>query len=331
MSLKLTVAAIKSIAHKHNWTYVAEPVYGYVGYIQFPNGKKTFFRSHSLETNQTAPMRIARDKDYTKFFLRNEKLSTPRSKVFYRESYNMRLPVKSTIDDGYAFAKSVGFPIILKPNSSAQGMDVYKIYSPEDFMSVAHELFTRHSILLAEEYVEGRDYRLTVYKDKVHAIYERRPLQICGNGKNTIRELLEKVSWEAQQKQGITIAPDYVGNRQVQHVVRQQGRRFADVLSNGETMKVLDNANLSTGGSSVDMTTKAHRYYHDIAIAAAKSIHLDLAGVDIITSDITIPSSYMIIEVNGNPSIENFMRTKEGYKRGYTLYETILLDKYHTS
>ena len=331
MSLKLTVATIKKIAAAHSWEVTAEPMYGYVGVIRFPNGNETYFRSNSFEVNTTAALRIAKDKDYAKLFLRRAGIRVPEGKAFYSERYNQHMPIKVTVDDGYAFVEKIGFPVILKPNSKSQGTGVYKVHSKEDFYTVATELLRHHSIILVEQVAIGRDYRVTVYKDKVFAVYERQPLTITGDGEHTIGELLDMLSETVRKNKDIPVPPDYAHHKRVWHTLTQAGYAKTDVLQKGKIVPIFDNSNLSAGGFAVDWTDQIHPTFYDLAIRAVKASHLELSGVDFITPDITKPATndnYVVVEVNGNPGIENFMRMgKTQYQRAYDLYETLLLDQ----
>jgi cyanophycin synthetase len=49
------------------------------------------------------------------------------------------------------------------------------------------------------------------------------------------------------------------------------------------------NANLSTGGSAIDVTDEVHPTVAEQAVDAARVIGLDIAGVDIICQDIRQP------------------------------------------
>ena len=64
-------------------------------------------------------------------------------------------------------------------------------------------------------------------------------------------------------------------------------------------------ANLSTGGTAIDRTTEIHYETREIARRAALVIGLDIAGIDIITPDISQPLREVgggIVEVNAGPA-----------------------------
>ena len=71
---------------------------------------------------------------------------------------------------------------------------------------------------------------------------------------------------------------------------------------------MLDNANLSTGGTSIDVTEKVHPFFKNIAIKLTKDIGLRLCGVDlIIVGDISKPAkSWYVIEINSAPGLDHY-------------------------
>ena len=91
-------------------------------------------------------------------------------------------------------------------------------------------------------------------------------------------------------------------------VLRRHGLTFSSVLPKGESLELLDNANLSTGGTSIDMTEKIHPFYKKIAIKLTKDMGLRLCGVDlIIEGDITKPAKkWYVIEINSAPGLDHY-------------------------
>jgi D-alanine-D-alanine ligase-like ATP-grasp enzyme len=88
----------------------------------------------------------------------------------------------------------------------------------------------------------------------------------------------------------------------------------------------LDSANLSSGGEAVDFSENIHPDFQKLAINITKDIGLRLAGVDILTDDITMPMvDYTLIEVNGSPGLNHYAASgKLAAKRVEGLYLKIL-------
>ena len=105
-------------------TVLLEPEFGFVGEITFKNGKRVLFRGTNLNINALGSSEIARDKGYATFFLKHYGYSVPEGQTFFSEKLNQRVRLKRTIDDGFEYARFLGFPVILKPNNLSQGLSL---------------------------------------------------------------------------------------------------------------------------------------------------------------------------------------------------------------
>ena len=86
----------------------------------------------------------------------------------------------------------------------------------------------------------------------------------------------------------------------------------------GERILLRENANLSTGGMAIDCTEEICEENIECCINAAKTLGLDICGVDICTGDISIPikeSNGIIMEINAAPGIRMHHYPSEGKKR----------------
>ena len=77
-------------------------------------------------------------------------------------------------------------------------------------------------------------------------------------------------------------------------------------------------ANLSTGGTAIDVTDTVHPDNRSMAVRAVKAVGLDVGGVDFLTTDIT--RSYKdtgaaICEVNAAPGFRMHVAPSEGTPR----------------
>ena len=98
--------------------------------------------------------------------------------------------------------------------------------------------------------------------------------------------------------------------------LKRQGLKLRSVPAKEERIYLLDNANLSTGGDAVDVTTTAHSAFKQIAIQVTKDMGLRLCGVDLmVAGDITQkPGVYWILEINSAPGLDHYAqagRTQE--------------------
>ena len=249
---------LQKIAPKIGAIIVIEPKWKIVGQIIYKSGRKRYFRYSSLDLNPLGASEIAKDKDYANFFM--ERMGypiVPESKTFYSNDWAKAIQKTGRdIDAAYIYAKKLGFPVIVKPNSGSQGVGVALVNNKREFYRATRSVFKRDRIALVQRLVIGKDYRLVVLDDRVISAYQRIPLNIVGNGISTIKRLL-------QQKQKMFIAsgrdtrinPD---DPRITEKLKHQGLNLLSIPAKGEEVYLLNNANLSTGGDSIDVTSDVH-------------------------------------------------------------------------
>ena len=309
---------LKKIAPSIGATVLAEPEWGLVGQVTLKNGKRLYFRYNSLDLNPMASAEIARDKDYANFFMSSMGYPIiPCSRTFFSKHWGNVIGVTDRgIHASYLYAKSIGFPVIVKPNSSCQGQGVTMVYNKKELYSAIKAIFVYDKIALVQKPVYGKDYRIVVLDDKIISAYERIPLGIVGDGTSSIEQLLDE-----KQKLFIASGRDTkirTADPRIMMKLRRQGLTFESVLAKGQKFYLLDNANLSTGGDSVDVTSKIHPQFKQIAVKLTADMGLRLCGVDIIVvnGDISqAPQEYYCLEVNASPGLDNYAKLGKAQKR----------------
>ncbi|GAB7208217.1 hypothetical protein OS31_47030 [Dickeya oryzae] len=158
--------------------------------------------------------------------------------------------------------------------------------------------------------------------------YERFPLAVSGDGTRTIQQLLA----DAQQALSLHGRPNSEINSDDPRIdlkLTQLGLQRETVLPFGQKIFLLDNANLSTGGTSSDITSNIHDSFAALAINATASLGLRVAGVDIICRNLcqdAAAQQWNIIEINAAPGLDNYAASGyEQRERVKDLYRRILL------
>jgi D-alanine-D-alanine ligase-like ATP-grasp enzyme len=313
---------IRKISPRIGARALIEPEYGFVGMVQFKNGKRILFRDRNFNINPQGSSEIARDKAYATFFLKYFQYSVPEGKTFFSKKMNAGVKIKRTIDDGYRYAQHIGFPVIVKPNNLSQGTLVTKVHNKTEYYSIARKIFKKVGVMIVERFYSGNDYRIVVLDNEVISAYQRIPLFVIGDGKLSIGALLAK-----KQKKFNKIDRDTVidlTDYRIRMKLKHEGYTLNSILSAGIKLFLLDNANLSTGGEAVDVTEKLHSDFRKLAVRVTKDMGLRMCGVDIITSgDINKPlTNYTIIEINSAPGLDNYASI--GRKQKEKVYELYL-------
>jgi cyanophycin synthetase len=239
---------------------------------------------------------IAGDKELTGKLLGSAGLPVPRQELV------------RTADGAVQAGRSIGFPVVVKPLDGNHGRGVVLDLRSDDEVRAGFERAreeSRRGYVIVESHVVGRDYRCLIVGGRMVAIAERVPAHVVGDGTHTVTELVEETN--ADPRRGVghekVLTKIRVDEAAVE-LVREQGLAMDDVPAEGTVVKLALTGNMSTGGISIDRTFDAHPDNVEIAEEAARMIGLDVAGIDFICPDITLPVREVggaICEVNAAP------------------------------
>jgi D-alanine-D-alanine ligase-like ATP-grasp enzyme len=300
---------LRKIAPKIGATVVMEPEWGIVGQIAFKNGRKRYFRYSSLDLNPLGASDVAKDKDYAKFFMRRMGYPVPEGEAFFSDDWCRAIGSRRGIRAAYRYARKLGFPVIVKPNSGSQGAGVALVYNKKEFWSALRAIFRKDKVALVERQVRGTDYRVVVLDGKVISAYTRTPLCVTGDGRCTILELLKE-----KQRRFVAASRDTrlkLDDPRIAQKLRRQGLSMRVVPAKGARVFLLDNANLSTGGEATDVTRRMHPAFRRIAVRLTRDMGLRLCGVDLVVqgSIAEKPEQYWVLEVNAAPGLDHYAAT----------------------
>lgn len=217
-------------------------------------------------------------------------------------------------------ARRIGYPVVVKPFNANHGRGVSIDISADDQVRQAFEQAQRHSrSVLVESFIEGLDHRLLVIDGELVAAAKRVPAHVLGDGHHSIEELVERVN--ADPRRGIgheKVLTRIEFGHQSERLLAARGYDPSTVPPEGDVVYLASTANLSTGGTAIDVTDVIHPDNRDMAVRAAGAIGLDVAGVDFLTTDIT--RSYKetggaICEINAAPGFRMHVSPSEGRPR----------------
>jgi len=251
---------------------------------------------------------IAQDKDETKRVLGNIGLPVPKGDAV-RE-----------VEDAIEIAEEIGFPVILKPLDASHGRGISSRLDDAEAVrgawDAARELSRR---VVVEQFAEGRDHRVLVVDGKVVACAERVAARVVGDGRRTVRELVEEANRDTRRGVGHSkILTRLPLDAPTTDYLAKGGRTLDSVPDVAEMVLLRPTANLSTGGTSIDRTAEMHPDNVTACEMAAAAVGLDIAGIDVMTGDISVPfreNGAVIIEVNAGPGIRMHTHPTEGTPR----------------
>ena len=193
--------------------------------------------------------------------------------------------------------------LVVKPARGEQGrgvaVDLDTIESVEKAIEIAS---TQSSDVLVESFHKGEDLRLIVIGFKLVAAAIRRPAEVVGNGRDTVRQLIER---QSRRRAAATAGESRIPlDAETERCVAKAGYRMDDVPPEGTTFPVRKAANLHTGGTIHDVTEQVHPKLAAAAIRVARSIDIPVVGVDFIVRHPAEPD-YVFIEANERPGLAN--------------------------
>jgi cyanophycin synthetase len=277
--------------------------------------KQRRIQAAEIDATSAIAESIAQDKELTKKLLHAAGVPVPLGR-----------PVTSA-EDAWAAAQEIGLPVVIKPRDGNQGKGIsVNIATKEGVMGAYNTAVSFRDDVLVERYLPGSDFRLLVVGNKLVAAARRDPPLVIGNGKNTVRELVEQVNADPRRGEGHATSltkiqlDDIAKNR-----LKEQGLDENSVPVKGTRVILRNNANLSTGGTATDVTDDVHLEVAARAIAAAQMVGLDICGVDVVCESVLHPleeQSGGVVEVNAAPGLR--MHLSPSFGKGRDVGEAVI-------
>jgi cyanophycin synthetase len=251
---------------------------------------------------------LADDKRATKKLLTSRGLPTP-------PSYAVDLE-----DEAVNALTALGGCVVIKPHKGTKGQGISVGLTNEAQVRQAFRLASRFSrIVLVESYHPGRDYRIMVVNGNIVAVSERSPLQVIGDGVLSIRELIMELNEDPRRGDGDEKPmTKIVIDGHVEEFLSRSNLTLRTIPGYNQIVNLRPIGSVSQGSSSFDRTDMIHSEIAAIAIEATQLIGLDIAGVDVIAHDISLPLKHadaQIIEVNCSPGMRAHLFPIEGVAR----------------
>ena len=251
---------------------------------------------------------IASDKALTKRLLADAGIPVPQGRTV------------RTLEEAQQAARELGGTVTLKPLGANQGKGVStQVRTPEQVEAAFLRARQHDPLVLVERTVSGGDHRVLVVGQRVVAVAHRRPPFVVGDGVHSVRELVDRLNADPRRGAGHGSALTKVPlDESARETLAQQGHDFDSVPAQGVQLLLRGNANLSTGGTAEDETDLLHPHTARLCVRAARRIGVDVAGIDLVCSDIGMPLAEQggaIIEVNAAPGIRMHEWPSHGVSR----------------
>src|SRR5690606_4705192 len=229
-------------------------------------------------------------------------------------------------DDAWRAALEIGLPVVVKPRNGSQGRGISVNLGDEKRVRRAYgHARRRFDEVLVEQYLPGHDWRFLVVGNKLVAAARRDPPTVVGDGAHTVRELVDLVNSDPRRSDGHSTSLTRIQFDDVAlGRLAAQGYDAESVPPLGARVALRDNANLSTGGTATDVTDDVHPEVAAVAVAAARTVGLDVAGIDIVCETVLRPLQGQggIVEVNAAPGLR--MHLDPSFGKGRAVGEAIV-------
>lgn len=259
-------------------------------------------------TTSSIAVEVACDKEETKNLLEASSIPVPRGRVVYDE------------EDLESAVRRIGYPLVLKPVGGNHGrgatINVTNWESAVEALAIAKKVSRG---VIVEKFITGYDHRLLVINYKFVAAAKRTPAMVIGDGKHTVKQLIDIVNSDPRRGYGHEkVLTSIKVDDTTLTMLSEKGLTLESIPKKGEELHLKRTANLSTGGTSTDVTDVVHPYNVFMAERIARIIGLDICGIDIMTPDIRVPlheNGGAVLEVNAGPGFRMHIAPAEGLPR----------------
>lgn len=216
--------------------------------------------------------------------------------------------------------KKIGYPIVIKPLDGNHGKGAsINVTNWEDAVTGLAYAKNYSRRVIVEKFITGFDFRVLIIDHKLVAAAKREPAHVKGDGTQTIQQLIDETNKDPRRGYGHeNVLTQIDVDRDTTDLLEKLGYTLETIPNRGEIVYLKSTANLSTGGTSVDVTDMMHPENIFLCERISRVIGLDVCGVDIMAENLTQPlkeNGGCILEVNAAPGFRMHLAPSEGLPR----------------
>ena len=277
--------------------------------IQLGHGKNQIrLRATITDRTSNIAVDIAGNKEETKRILNEQAIPV---------AQGMTITTREGLQKAVA---GLDFPLVFKPLNGNHGrgatINVTNMSDAEAAFEYARTISPK---VIAERFIQGHDFRILVIDYKMVAAAMRKPAHVIGDGLSTVRHLIEKENSDPRRGYGHeNVLTEINVDHDTESLLRKRGYTLDSIPTHGEVVYLKSTANLSTGGTSVDVTDLVHPLNVFMCERIAKVVGLDICGIDIMAANLSEPlkqTGGVVLEVNAAPGFRMHLSPSEGKPR----------------
>jgi cyanophycin synthetase len=265
-------------------------------------------RATIASTTSNIAVDIACDKEETKNLLSAAEIPVPGGTVIRTEE-----GLQEAVD-------KYGYPLVIKPIDGNHGKgNTTNITTWQQALTALEAAKQYGRSVIVEKFITGFDFRILVINYKFICAALRTPASVMGDGEHSIQWLIEETNKDPRRGYGHEkVLTQITIDQFTQKMLDEKNYTLETIPPKGELVLVKPTANLSTGGTSNDVTDEVHPANIFMCERIAKIIGLDICGIDIMASDLKTPvteNGGAILEVNAAPGFRMHIEPSEGLAR----------------
>lgn len=260
-------------------------------------------RIWTAETDRTGAIAesISRDKDLTRQLLQACGVPVPEGVIVANR------------DAAWEAALDIGLPVVVKPSDGNHGRGVFTDLRTREEVETAYDVACDEgSDVIVERFVPGLEHRLLVVGGRMVAAARGMEAWVQGDGVSTVSELIEtqlNTDPRRGRSENHPLNPVRLDSAARMEIARQ-GYSADGVPPEGVRVLIQRNGNVA-----FDVSDQVHPSVARHVCLAARIVGLDIAGVDLVASDISRPLEEQggaLVEVNAGPGLLMHLRPAEG-------------------
>ena len=265
-------------------------------------------RATIASTTSNIAVDIACDKEETKLLLEAAEIPVPRGTVIRTEA---------GLEEAIA---KFGYPLVIKPIDGNHGKgNTTNITNKEQALKAFEAAKAYSRSVIVERFITGFDFRCLVINNKFICAALRTPASVVGDGEHNLQWLVDETNKDPRRGYGHEkVLTQITIDQFTQKMLDDAGITMEYIPKKGERVLLKPTANLSTGGTSTDVTDEVHPANVFMFERIARIIGLDICGIDVMATDLRTPVSEnggAILEVNAAPGFRMHIEPAEGLPR----------------
>ncbi|MDP1800927.1 MAG: cyanophycin synthetase [Bacteroidota bacterium] len=277
--------------------------------VQLGYGKNQVrFRATMTDRTSSIAVDLASNKDETKRMLAEAAIPVAKGMCI------------STLEEVKEVIEKVKFPLVFKPLDGNHGKGAsINVKTEAEAIEAFHHAKKYSRKIIVEKFITGYDFRVLVINHRFIAAALREPAHVIGDGKSTIKQLIDQENKDPRRGYGHeNVLTEISIDKETHDQLAKFNYTLDTVLKKDEQCYLKGTANLSTGGTSTDVTDIMHPTNIFICERISRVIGLDICGIDIMAQNLSEPletSGGVVLEVNAAPGFRMHLAPAKGLPR----------------